>query len=722
MKKMNLAAIVALVASLSGAGWMNAEDVVVAYLSNSGNRHHTTVERSELSALRQQMKLGADITPSNKKRPILKDSPSQGGDGFRVTFAVEDETFDGFTMEPWKVYVTQGDNFGDAGYYNYAYYPDEYMIEAGYDWWGCYVPEGTFNVILSTGRRNNTTDFSTNAYIVKEDVEIKSDTTITFRQSDAKNLLSAKFRYPDGSLIQALTQEDYKKKHNAFFRCLNNSKGVYCFNMMADGWPFDSIYVNNLSADWTYAINQVATDEHGSYVNKLVIPGPFTEDMEFTNDPKDYVEKVFHFDPVINTNDTVAGHGVATFMTWKGADWSADASTAVRTDGDYTGEVKLFINDKKSDLSDATGYDVFVAPIIGEYIEKYLVEGWDGQIREYQVLVTAKGAYSLPEDNGEFLFIDGTSFYRQEEYPGEKFYLPSVSPFSFKANEVTYFTSAPLVMLDGIISYYADWLGCDILNCFESYSYPLFEAYGLDGVLALTNGNQTTDFTSDERIWDWAAEGNYTPGPVSIDVTAPYKMGDDGACFTIGSFNFDTSYEAYTPPMTTRWQLRDASNIPSVIANPESKIIFAVYDYDEDLSLVKLQYNVAGSEEWQELQIKNVPVFDSPETYGSFFEAKFGMTDYSEPVTLNIRFIAEDKAGNSSVQTIEKAFLFDSQTGIRDVKNQPLDVRLEGNNIIAPAGSIIATPDGRLMQTGHNLPSGIYIVCNNGKSVKVFVR
>ena len=105
------------------------------------------------------------------------------------------------------------------------------MIEQGIDWWGCYIPEGTYSVILATARRYDD-DRYYNAYIVKNDVSIDKDMTVTFRQSDAQNLLTAKFKYPDGSDMEPLGEKTAEYCNYGYYRCLNNSDGIYCFNMM----------------------------------------------------------------------------------------------------------------------------------------------------------------------------------------------------------------------------------------------------------------------------------------------------------------------------------------------------------------------------------------------------------------------------------------------------------------------------------------------------------
>ena len=46
--------------------------------------------------------------------------------------------------------------------------------------------------------------FLYDSYVIAEDIEISEDMTYVFTQSDAKNKLSCKFFYPDGSQIPTI--------------------------------------------------------------------------------------------------------------------------------------------------------------------------------------------------------------------------------------------------------------------------------------------------------------------------------------------------------------------------------------------------------------------------------------------------------------------------------------------------------------------------------------
>lgn len=694
-----------------------AQDIVVNYRTTDGKTESTTVDRKQLPEIKKFMEAGIPL-PAEQKR-LLKSpmkSPDPGTEtpeGFKVTFAVEDEATEGFAYEPWKIYVTQPDDkFGD-GYYNYAYYPTDNMIAQGKDWWGCYIPDGTYSVILATGRRYGK-ERKHEAYIVKNDVVINQDTTITFRQSDAKNLLTSKFLYPDGSVMEPLTKETSKYCNYSFFRCLNNSRGIYCFNLMNTGGIRDTLYVNNLDETWTYAVNQVTTNQNGTYVNKVVVPGPFTQNTEFVNNPADYLETTAHFTPLPDTDMDVNGYGVKTFMTWKGADWDASANTVRQQEGSYNGNIKMYLNNRESDLSPSTGYDVFAAPVIIKRVIIHTQE-MNGETRVSKELVTASGTYFLPNQNGNFLFTDGSKGYSIAEYPKYEFFLPSESQFDYCSEDITFFNTAPIIMLPSIISRYHDRYETYIINGSAVGSYPAFEGNNLTIDRTITNNGNSYQFAPDERFLDWSAAGNYVPGPVVLDFSTVYKSENEKDYFTSASFSFDTARDKYCPPMVSRWQLRNGDKAPSSAIENGSAILLEVTDSDNDENDVKCYYAVSGTNNWKELPVQTTA--DS-----GIYKADLSTISSTEDESLyDLQFRLADEAGNSAVQTIEGAMTYSSQSGITTTETDKVDITVSGDSIIAPEGSEVYNVAGqRCRATG--LQPGIYIVRTAGKSVKVVVK
>ncbi len=716
--RLNITTITAIAFMALTSSHVIAQDIVVNYRTTDGKTESTTVDKERLPEIRKFMQAGIPL-PAEQKR-LLKSpakSPDPGTEtpeGFKVTFAVEDENPEGYTYEPWKVYVTQPDGEFGEGYYNYAYYPDEWMIEQGIDWWGCYITEGTYSLILATGRRYED-DSHLSAYIVKSNVKIDKDMTFTFRQSDAKNQLTAKFLYPDGSEMEELTKETSGHYNYGFHRCINSSKGDYCFNMTNMGGVHDAVYVNDLDETWTYAVNQVATTPDGVYVNKVIAPGPFSQDTEFTNNPEDYIATTAHFTPLPDTDMEINGYGVQSIMTWKGADWNAGTNALCLQDGPYTGEIKLFLNNCESDMSPSTGYDVLAAPVI---VEQVIVrtEEWNGEIYEYKECISADGAYFMPRKDGGYLFIDSHDSYILPEYPREKFFLPSISPFNYCSDRIEFFNSAPIIFIDYLGSYYNNYMQRDMLDCYATSVYTTFEHYPYMALSQkVTNNDKSYLLNDNESFWDWSAAGNYVPGPVDLDFSAVYKSDNGKDYSTSASFSFDTTREKYCPPMVSRWQLRNGDNAPASTIGIDAVLLLDVTDSDLDENAIKCCYAASGTDDWNELTVQKTD--DS-----GIYKAPVSILppDGDESI-YDLRFRLVDGHGNSAVQTIEGAMTCSSQSGISSTVVDNVDITVSGNSIIAPQGSEVYNVAGqRCPATG--LQPGIYIVRTAGKSVKVVVK
>lgn len=669
----------AILAAATIAGAAQTYDVVMSMRDKSGRTVTANIDKANVAEAQKILRNGKnpqrllDLADRSRRKVLAKDpaGEEQGPqDGFKVTFAVEDEkpAKEGWFYLPFKVYVTQGGKYGNS-YYNYAYYPDE---EDG--WWGCYVPEGTYYVILASNLIEGDFEDSRSLYIVKTGVEIKSDMTITFRQSDAKNMITSDMSLPDGSKME------YNGKDNfSYFRCLNNSDGGYCFNMASMGIPDDMVYVNDLDDRWTYAINHVAITTNGTYVNKLVERGPFTSDRHFTNNPADYVELSTHFGTLPTTDRKINGYGASTEMTWQGIYWSAGAGVAMIFDGDYTGEPKLWINNQRSDMSPTTGFDVLVSPVVIECIET--VDYGDYQ-DEYSVL--AFGPLMISESTGAPYTCVSYEGYTRPGFEDELFFLPAISPFDYTADSPTFFSMAPVLNAYSFRNFHNKHLDKDFLFLESNPAYPGFEETDLPLALTITNGGKTETIDA-AYLWDWCSEGNYTPGPTSVELSATYATDGDSPRHTVSRYSFDSSgkEEDFAVPSIKRYQLRNADGAFTDAATSEGSIIFQV---NMDGVTVKTEYAVGGSGEWMPLQTE--------EADGYYKASLAGIDSSLTGKRLDLRFNVSDTEGNSAEQTIEGAFVFGPKDSLTDIASGAEIIstafyNLQGQRVAAESKGIV---------------------------------
>lgn len=662
----------AILAAATIAGAAQTYDVTMTTRDSQGRVVRANIDRNDVA---EAQKIFRESKNTQKLRDLAErrraKSPEvpEEGEGFRITFAVENEEslLDGYFYEPWKVYVTQGGQYGGS-YYNYAYFPLE---EDG--WWGCYVPEGTYYVILSSTLIKEDRTDSYPLYVVKTAVDIKSDMTITFRQSDAKNLLTCDFSFPDGTKTD-LDDGNYY----SFFSCLNNSDGGYCFNIMSGG-PNDAIYVNNLDDRWTYAINHIAVTPEGTYVDKLVEQGPFSSNRHFTNIPADYVELSTHFGALPTTDRKINGYGASTEMTWQGIYWRAGAGVAMIFEGDYTGEPKLWINNKRSDMSPTTGFDVLVSPVVIERIET--IDYGDYQ-DEYSVL--AFGPLMISESTGAPYTCVSYEGYTRPGFEDELFFLPDISPFDYTADSPTFFSMAPVLNAYSFRNFHNKHLDKDFLFLESNPAYPGFEETDLPLALTITNGGKTETIDA-AYLWDWCSEGNYTPGPTSVELSATYATDGDSPRHTVSRYSFDSSgkEEDFAVPSIKRYQLRDADGAFTDAATSEGSIIFQV---NMDDVTVKTEYAVGGSGEWTPLQIEDA---------GGYYNAALAGIDSSlTGKRLDLRFSVADAEGNSAEQTIEGAFIFGSKDSLTDTASdaEPISTifyNLQGQRVASDFEGIV---------------------------------
>lgn len=647
--KTTLLSAILTAAALAGAA--QNYDVVMSMRDKSGRTVTANIDKANVAAAQKILRNSKnpqrllDLADRSRRKVLAKDpaGEEQGPqDGFKVTFAVEDEkpAKEGWFYLPFKVYVTQGGKYGNS-YYNYAYYPDE---EDG--WWGCYVPEGTYYVILASALIEGDFEDSQSLYVVKTAVEIKSDMTITFRQSDAKNMITSDMSFPDGKKMES-NETDYI----SYFRCLNNSDGGYCFNMMSMGTPDDVFFVNDLDDRWTYAINHVAITTNGTYVNKLVERGPFTSDRHFTNNPADYVASSTRFDPILTTDPKVNGYGVETVMTWQGLDWNAPAGGEVLFEGDYSGEVKLWLNNKRSNMSAETGFDVLAAPAISEKVDIIT----DDEGGEYVNFTIGRGPLMISESTGApYTFVSDEGYYRvgiDEEVP---FYLPSVSPFDYTADTRTFFRTAPILTADGFRIFHDEYSNIDLLFYDDRFSYPGFEGTYLPLSITFTNNGKTATM-SDEEFWYWCREGNYTLGPTTMEFSGIYAKDGNKERKVTSRYTFNSAGKEgdFAVPTVSIYQLRDDAGRYTDEAIQKGSLIFGV---NEPNLTVSAEYAAEGSGDWKPFEAEDL---------GDHYKA--ALADIDESLIgkrIDLRFSVADAESNSAVQTIEGAFVFLREAGV----------------------------------------------------------
>ncbi|MBD5358323.1 MAG: hypothetical protein HDR88_15280 [Bacteroides sp.] len=737
---------------ISNGTTVNADDVIVRHMTKEGKTERLVVDHTQLpdlqKAIRESKPLDRFKTSSENptatliKSPMRDPGPSEQPEGFAVRFAVEEEEApNGWIYDPWKVYVCKGDGAYGREYYNYAYYPDEYMIEQGYAW-GCYVPEGEYTIILCSeicemidaGERGN---HVTDLYVVKENVKIDGETTITFRQSEAKNLITASCLLPDGTEAPATTyiydeNGNWLGQRNDLWvganRSFVNINGDYSLNLGRREGYLDYVYINDISSNWVYVINMAVVDENGAYANCVTHPGPITSSMHIQNDPSNYELTTVKFNSSIpGVNTATKGFGIAAKIAWKGSDWNLQTGGMIFDSLGISDELPLYINAKPSDLVSPTAFDLITVASVATDKIKIMAEDWDGnpildengeQLFYYSYpTISAPGLYR--SDSGKYMCIDSYG-YDIEEYPDESFLLPYDKDFSWeKTSESVFFSDAPVlsVMADSFIR--DDYSRFMIL---PSFYYPCQSSYNLPYSFSMDyNGQSVIENGTEESFdwFDWSLENYKEPGVVDVRLSAVWNNDDPGAILS-NEIHIDTRNEDYWVPQITRWQLRNTNGSITQEANAESVIyLMCLEDTDADFQLsVSSQeisdyiFNVEKIQEepfyemgnWNIRQVYKVTLEDFPGEVGKKYSLKFNLSDAS---------------GNTSTQTIGNAFEWNDTTGINSATADD-NVYVADSILHAPAAAEVFTIDGR-RANGNTLTSGLYIVKIGNKTTKVLV-
>lgn len=230
-----------------------------------------------------------------------------------------------------------------------------------------------------------------------------------------------------------------------------------------------------------------------------------------------------------------------------------------------------------------------------------------------------------------------------------------------------------------------------------------------------------------------------------MEVSRPLSNGLERKTTVDSKWNNTSSTQDQTPPTLTFLQFRDKQGIvgdnfinaddgliymtagdfePRVILNAfENEYGSFNYDYFEyQASQVRLEYRPDGSEQFYGLEIKEIPENFNEHGFGAFYTCELGqIATGSTSGWFDLRITLTDQAGNSQVQTLEKAFKINALSGIDKVPEDTEEIIVNGNNILAPPYYKVYTTSG-IITSPYNLSPGIYMVRSDCKTHKVIIK
>lgn len=145
------------------------------------------------------------------------------------------------------------------------------------------------------------------------------------------------------------------------------------------------------------------------------------------------------------------------------------------------------------------------------------------------------------------------------------------------------------------------------------------------------------------------------------------------------------------------------------------------FTYDA-LKEIKVEYASYGSDSFNLLAVAEDPDKFFMPGYGAYYYAALDqVTEKSSTGWYDVRISLKDSEGNTQVQTVSPAFFIESLSGVESISTLDNAVKVEGCNIIAPAGSVVFNTAG--VQTGsRDLAPGVYIVRTPSCSTKCVIK
>lgn len=208
-------------------------------------------------------------------------------------------------------------------------------------------------------------------------------------------------------------------------------------------------------------------------------------------------------------------------------------------------------------------------------------------------------------------------------------------------------------------------------------------------------------------------------------------------CVNHTELYFNTDKDDNTPPTVRMMQMRNSNNeITERFAEAaEATLYLAAADYMFDFDMttfstwnvpldvnVSVEYAPNGTESFKPLEATEMPEMFSE--YGLGHVYSIPLSAVSEKSTngwFDLRVKVTDEAGNYQQQVISPAFMVAALSGTALIGEEAPHIYTEGNNIIAPDDALVFTANGMLSQrTG--LQPGVYIVRTPAAVRKVVIR
>ncbi|MBR0493008.1 MAG: hypothetical protein IJJ83_04535 [Muribaculaceae bacterium] len=581
--------------------------------------------------------------------------------------------------------VPINDNMYSGGVFAFSTTDDSY-----YSIWGSReLPVGTYDLMASFYGNGS------NYYIIKENVTLSSDITVTFDASEAHLINDIHAYNPDGELF-TLDEYIYDENWNLIDFIQGNADfGVAAavlvrksdlsnfFSGMSSNTT-TNVYVNSLSDRFAFIENRIYVTNIEApcmYLLKFYVNG---DNKLLENNPNNYVYHEEEFMPSKVGESSGKGVGISLVNAYNGF-WIG----GVGLEHEY-GNVVKFLVDEPDEMQSITDHiDMLVHPIMIDNV----FEGNTSQQIVAPSMQIEDGVKMYNVYGPSISMNDYISFFYMNDFIGShwKPICPGNATFSFTNNEKigNFGGNTPINMLAQLEENFDDMSSTSFECC---YMGRFGEKRSVDAancdVTLIANGEQITSVNT----WDGPVDLNYSnmnnyfsawdnpdrvKGITEITFDNQNIIVDGMQGRNLTTVVFDETKEDHCAPTMTMLQMRDGNNCITdhFETAQDGKVTFSCGDFkqqdfmqqginnhwfDCELPNVEVSFAPYGQNEWQRLNItEDANAFSMP-YFGHVFNAE--ISSINSDGWYDLKFKLTDHAGNWQEQIVSPAFLIGNNT------------------------------------------------------------
>ena len=610
---------------------------------------------------------------------------------------------------------------------------DEWEMSDDMCMWVAEVPQGTYQLIVQFMM-----DFfdpismgCSEGIIIKEDIAINQDRTITINYADAKNVVYLEKKLPNGDAFEDGDYDerigDYINQPNVIsmtgnINLIDNECGLLAEYMLGypesnyideEGNVYDTrfrLLVSDLSERYTLIMDHIALgfdDEFNAiYTVRAVKTGiNDSEDLACSGNYKTISNSV---KPSILCESSSIKGPQANILFMNENEGTHSICTSMYNIGMANTQYFMHVCESGDAMPD--NYKYYYNATICDYFYQ------GGFTRSSKALLLPWG--DITGDEVVYQTISSDKGFKYNRMSDNKTYLRSNSTFSFKESEVTglFGNNAPL----NVFGYNYNRMGTknQQLNC---------NFVGRMGEIRESDNN-AMDFSmsyNGEEVCDdyqlgqnWIDNEEHADGVYDVTIVNQNMTVDDMQGCNTTKVHYDTRNEDFTPPTAMMLQFRNAVDnkvTDRFEAGEEAIMYLAAKDYnitvDENWAMgmeclpvnVKVSYAANGTDNWAEMDINEMPELFDEYSFGYIYATSLDQVMCnSANKWYDLKIELSDEAGNWQEQVISPAFRIErgGSTGIEVVKaNDATEVArytVDGRAISAPeAGvNIVKMSDG----------------------------